>query len=90
MAKHPTIAREQRLLERLRAAGINTDITDRWNRGVEHRVESVELGAEIAALDWMLLDDSFGFKFGGDGDNGEQLLYLLDVLFDLKASEDVV
>ena len=42
---------------------------------------------EIAALDWLYCSDSFGFKFGGDGDNGEHLIYLLDILFDLQDAE---
>jgi hypothetical protein len=33
-------------------------------------------------LDFIFLDDYFCFKSGGDGDNGEQLMYLLDIYFD--------
>jgi hypothetical protein len=33
-------------------------------------------------LDYYFCDDALGWKFGGDGDNGEDLLYALDCYFE--------
>jgi len=40
----------------------------------------------MAELDWML-GDFFQWKFGGDGDIGEFLMFLLDALFELRCIE---
>jgi len=55
----------------------------RWEKGLDHHPEARKLAREIAGLD---LDngDYFCFKFGGDGDNGEHLTYLLDCHFECK------
>jgi len=53
----------------------------RWENGIPHRQESVALYRRIEALDFEN-GDRFCFKSGGDGDNGEHLMYLLDILFD--------
>ena len=74
------------LLERLEKYKINTDITDRWQHE-EHRKDAKKLANEIETIDWMFADDSFNFKFGGDGDNGETLIYILDILLDLRDAE---
>jgi hypothetical protein len=57
-------------------------IDARWADGVEHDPRSVEIYQAIAKIDYEENDDSFGFKAGGDGDNGEQLMYLLDCYFE--------
>ena len=38
----------------------------------------------IVALDFELNNDYFCWKTGGDGDNGEILMYLLDIFFEMK------
>lgn len=43
--------------------------------------ESVFLGELIGEIDF-LNGDSQGYKFGGDGDNGESLITILDALFE--------
>lgn len=58
------------------------DYEERWSRGVPHRTKSIELYERIKEIDMKLFDDFFGFKSGGDGDNGEVLLYILDIVFD--------
>jgi hypothetical protein len=60
---------------------IETNIEKRWELGIPHHPKSEKLARFIAKLDYKQ-GDSFGFKFGGDGDNGETLLYLLDVYFE--------
>lgn len=59
-------------------------IEQRWEEGVEHLPESEELARELAEIDLEQGCDYFCFKFGGDGDNGEHLMYLLDIYFERK------
>jgi hypothetical protein len=63
-----------------------TDINKRWEQGIPHHPKSIELYKFIADLDFKN-GDSFCFKCGGDGDNGEDLMYLLDVYFETKELE---
>lgn len=62
-------------------------IGQRWEQGVEHDPRSEKIARGIAAIDFAECDDSFNFKFGGDGDNGETLMYLLDVYFERQDAE---
>jgi len=59
---------------------------ERWEQGIEHHPKSKELARFIGDLDYEY-GDYFCFKFGGDGDNGEQLMYLMDVYFENKDNE---
>lgn len=56
-------------------------VAQRWEKGIPHDPRSVEIYAHIAKLDLEQCKDFFGFKSGGDGDNGEHLMYLLDDYF---------
>lgn len=64
--------------------GIETDINKRWETGMPHHPESEKLMAAIATLDSIFMDDYFCWKMGGDGDNGEQLMYLMDIYFEAR------
>ena len=55
---------------------------ERWQQGVRHHPKSLKLYSKIEKLDFEHNNDYFCFKSGGDGDNGEQLMYLLDMIFD--------
>lgn len=55
---------------------------ERWEQGLPHNPKSEEIYKAIAALDFKYGEDYFCFKSGGDGDNGEHLMYLLDMYFD--------
>jgi len=57
-----------------------SEVVDRWEQDIPHDARSVELAKAIADID-ARNDDYFDFKFGGDGDNGEELLYILDIYF---------
>jgi hypothetical protein len=57
-------------------------LIDRWTQGIPHDVRSLKIAKGIAEIDYNECSDSFCWKFGGDGDNGETLLYLLDVYFE--------
>ncbi len=58
------------------------DIEKRWETGIPHHPEAERIARLCAAIDCKFGGDSLGLKFGGDGDNGEALTYLLDVIFD--------
>lgn len=57
-------------------------IKDRWSDGIDHEDDSIRLVELIAAMDFEHFDDSFCFKLGGDGDNGETLAYVIDALIE--------
>jgi len=59
-------------------------LNERYERGLPHDARSVELFKFIEKLDFEEGSDFFCFKSGGDGDNGEHLMYLLDVYFASK------
>jgi len=61
---------------------IETNITKRWEQGIPHHPKSRLLYKDIASVDWEFGNDYFGFKSGGDGDNGEHLMYILDILLE--------
>lgn len=63
---------------------IETDITKRWEEDIPHHPKSDEIVRAIAKLDFQYGGDYFNFKIGGDGDNGEHLMYLLDIYFENK------
>lgn len=72
------------LLERAKEAGIEVDINARWEQGISHHEKANEIAKAVFELDWLINDDYFCWKYGGDGDNGEALLYLLSVYFEMK------
>lgn len=58
-----------------------TDI-DRWSDGVEHHPMSVKLMKFLSKHDFNDCSDYFGWSIGGDGDNGEVLMYEMDAFFE--------
>jgi len=56
---------------------------DRWSEGIEHHPKSEELMRFIADHDFHDYEDYFCWKIGGDGDNGETLMYMMDAYFEL-------
>ncbi len=59
-------------------------VMDRYAHQTAHDERSVELYREIERLDWDEGNDFLLLKSGGDGDNGEHLMYLLDRCFELR------
>jgi hypothetical protein len=57
-------------------------IEERWEQGVPHDTRSTKIYRSIADIDFKECNDYFQWKAGGDGDNGEQLMYLLDIHFE--------
>jgi hypothetical protein len=60
---------------------------NRWEKGIPHDPRSVEIVRALVEIDFHGFDDHFGWKVGGDGDNGESLMYELDVYFEMKDKE---
>lgn len=54
----------------------------RWEKGTPHHPKSEALMRFIAELDYRVYGDAFGWKMGGDGDNGETLMYEMDAFFE--------
>ena len=63
---------------------IETNINTRWELGLPHHPKSLAMLQDLNALDFALLNGYFDFRTGGDGDNGETLMYLLDVKFECE------
>ena len=61
---------------------VETNITIRWEEGMPHHPESERLYKILSDMDFHFGGDYFCFKSGGDGDNGEHLMYLLDIHFE--------
>jgi hypothetical protein len=57
-------------------------VEERWERGLPHNKHSTALARKLADIDNRLGNGQLDLKFGGDGDNGEHLLYLLDIYFE--------
>ena len=62
-------------------------IAERWEKGIPHNPKSEDLVHKIADLDFEN-GDVFCFKLGGDGDNGEHLMYLLDMIFEEECQSE--
>jgi hypothetical protein len=56
---------------------------NRWEKGIEHDSRSVKIAKTVGEIDFDVLEDSLCLSFGGDGDNGEALMYALDIYFEL-------
>ena len=55
----------------------------RWENGIEHHPMSVRLMQFLKIHDYNDYSDHFRWKTGGDGDNGETLMYELDAFFEM-------
>lgn len=59
-----------------------TDL-DRWEDDVDHHPMSERIVRFMADHDFQDYNDSMCIKMGGDGDNGEHLMYLMDAYFEM-------
>ncbi len=70
------------VMPKIRRGKMTSKINTRWELGIPHDPRSIAIYTGIAKIDVEECGDTFGFKSGGDGDNGETLMYLLDVYFE--------
>ena len=66
---------------------VETNINVRWETGMPHHPKSIELMNALAKIDFEHCDDYFCWKTGGDGDNGEFLMYQMDIFFERQDEE---
>lgn len=55
---------------------------NRWEDGMPHHTMSERIMEFLEEHDFNDYGDSFCWKTGGDGDNGETLMYQLDAFFE--------
>lgn len=58
-----------------------TDL-NRWEEGIDHHPMSERIMAFLIEHDFSDYGDHFCWKKGGDGDNGETLMYQMDAFFE--------
>ena len=56
---------------------------NRWEDGMDHHPNSFRLMSFLEQHDLKDYDDFFCWKVGGDGDNGESLMYEMDAFFEM-------
>ena len=61
---------------------------DRWGEDIDHHPMSKRLMDFLAEHDIRDYKDHFCWKTGGDGDNGETLMYEMDAFFELLDEEE--
>lgn len=62
---------------------VETDLTMRWEQKIPHHPHSMALFNILRTVDEKYGGDTFDWRCGGDGDNGETLMYELDIYFEL-------
>lgn len=60
---------------------VNYNINYRWENEIPHNPKSIKLFKQLRKVDTDN-GDYFDWRCGGDGDNGEQLMYALDIIFE--------
>ncbi|MFW6242879.1 MAG: hypothetical protein ACOC2W_01860 [bacterium] len=67
---------------------VEKNIEKRWLRGIPHHEKSIDLYNAISEIDYKYGNDALCLKSGGDGDNGEHLMYILDIYFECLDKEE--
>ena len=60
---------------------------DRWEKGIPHHPMSLRIMDFLELHDVVEYHDYFDWRSGGDGDNGEALMFELDAFFELIDSQ---
>ena len=67
----------------LKAKELGLTDKNRWEDGIPHHPMSERIVRFLAEHDFLDYSDHFCWKVGGDGDNGESLMYELDAFFEM-------
>jgi len=67
--------------EKARESGLI--VMDRWENGTPHHPMSIRLMKFLSDHDFKDYNDHFCWKMGGDGDNGETLMFQMDPFFEM-------
>jgi hypothetical protein len=70
-----------------RAQELGLTKKNRWEDGIDHHPMSERLMRFLAKHDFEDYGDYFCWKLGGDGDNGEALMYQMDAFFEMLDQE---
>ena len=62
-------------------AKVFINVNARWEKNIKHDKRSEEIMNFLADYDFNFCENYFDWKTGGDGDNGETLMYELDEFF---------
>jgi hypothetical protein len=73
--------------DRCKKHKIECDITTRWENGTPHHPKAKEIFKLLKDSDFVFGEDYFCWKSGGDGDNGETLMYSLSIYLELMDAE---
>lgn len=57
---------------------------ERWEKGIDHDDRSCALVDALIEIDEKYNNGHVDIRVGGDGDNGEELAYLLDIYYELQ------
>lgn len=76
------------IIEDAKRLGVETDINKRWENGTNHHEKSVALMNALSDIDFHLCGDYFDWNIGGDGDNGEMLMFELDIFFETQDAKN--
>lgn len=69
---------------------VERDIDKRWEQNIDHHPKSKEMFKALEKIDFDSGESFFFWKSGGDGDNGEYLMYEMDIYFEcLDAGEEI-
>ena len=69
---------------------VERDINRRWEQGADHHHKSKEMFNFLSEFDFKECADYFCWKSGGDGDNGETMMYQMDVFFELQDADNPI
>jgi hypothetical protein len=69
---------------------VERDVNKRWEQGTPHHPESIKIAEALRKIDWASTSPILDLEFGGDGDNGEALLFMLDIYFECRDSGEPV
>ena len=75
--------KEQFLFDYEQAKDLGLTDLDRWGEGIEHHPMSERLMNFLVTHDLNDYGDYFCWKLGGDGDNGETLMFEMDAFFEM-------
>lgn len=70
-----------------RAQELGLTNKNRWEDGIDHHPMSERLMRFLMKHDLKDYDDYFCWKVGGDGDNGESLMFEMDAFFEMLDQE---
>lgn len=72
----------------IKAKELNLTNLNRWEDGIDHHSMSKRLVEFMADHDFNDYNDSMCIKIGGDGDNGEHMMYITDAFFEMLDKEN--